>query len=203
MLWGLWGIHINIECDLGNCKALSLTFEKNQCIMGIHPNVFGIRTDVSTPMLVSISTYLDDARHIWCIFCIFGSTLWICLVMVKRAIGHILGIVGVIDMKQKGNFMIGCRVHYVTLTLDLTDGLDLRFPRENFQIACHISGIGRLLGIEWKKFKLIICGHDFELGVTMVQWVDVIGEWPGWLNMSACCQYNTVWHQDIKWWDPR
>ena len=132
MLWGLWGIHINIECDLGNYKALSLTFEKNKCIMGIHPNVFGIRTDVITPMLVSISTYLDDARHIWCIVCIFCSTLWICLVMVKRAIGHILGIVGVIDMKQKGNFMIGCWVHYVTLTLDLTDGLDLRFSKGKF-----------------------------------------------------------------------
>ena len=50
-----------------------------------------------------------------------------CFFKVKHSFAHILGIVGPIDMKQKGSVSVGYRVNYVTLTFDLTYDLNLGF----------------------------------------------------------------------------
>ena len=55
---------------------------------------------------------------------------------VKHSIGYISGMVGPIDVKQKGGASVGYWVNYVTLTFDLTHDLDLLFfSRSNFKIA--------------------------------------------------------------------
>ena len=48
-----------------------------------------------------------------------------CFFKVKHFIGHISGMVGPIDLKQKGGALIGYWVNYVTLTFDLTHDFDL------------------------------------------------------------------------------
>ena len=47
--------------------------------------------------------------------------------MIKHSKGHIPGIVGLIDVKQKGSASVVYWMSYVTLTFDLTHDLDLRF----------------------------------------------------------------------------
>ena len=48
---------------------------------------------------------------------------------------HILGTIGLINVKQKGSALFGCRVNYVTSTFDLTHDLNIGFSRSNFEIV--------------------------------------------------------------------
>ena len=56
----------------------------------------------------------------------------------SNSIGHILGLVGQIDIKQKGNALFDYWVNYVTLISDLTFYLDFGFFQVKFEIA--VSG---------------------------------------------------------------
>ena len=56
---------------------------------------------------------------------------------IEHSICHILGIVGPVDVKQKGNELTGCYADWGTF--------DLEFSRKN----C-ISGMGGLIVMEWK-----------------------------------------------------
>ena len=53
---------------------------------------------------------------------------------VKLSIGHISGMVGPIDVKQKGGALVGYWVN-LTLTFDLTHDLDLVVSRSKFEIT--------------------------------------------------------------------
>ena len=48
-----------------------------------------------------------------------------CFFKVKHSIGHISGMVGLIDVKRKGGALVGYWVNHVTLTFHLTYDLDL------------------------------------------------------------------------------
>ena len=53
--------------------------------------------------------------------------------MFKHSIGHILGMVHLTDMKQKGSASTGCGANYEISTFDMTHDLDLEFLRSNFE----------------------------------------------------------------------
>ena len=53
----------------------------------------------------------------------------------SNTIGHISGMVGVIDVKRKGGSSVGYWVNYVPLTFDLTHDLDPVVSRSKFEIA--------------------------------------------------------------------
>ena len=77
-----------------------------------------------------------------------------CFFKVKHYFGHISGMVGPIDVKQKGSASVGCWVQYVTLTFDLTHDLDLgcfkvKFPNNS------ISEIVGLIDVKWNWRELI------------------------------------------------
>ena len=59
-----------------------------------------------------------------------------------NSIGHILGLVGQIDIKQKGNALFECWVNYVILISDLIFDLDFGF----FQVKFEIAVSGELFG---------------------------------------------------------
>ena len=58
----------------------------------------------------------------------------------KHFIGHILGMIGLIDVKQKESTCtsVGYWVNYDTLTFDLTHDFGLGFLRSKFKIAVHV-----------------------------------------------------------------
>ena len=69
----------------------------------------------------------------------------------KRSIGHILGLVGPIDIKLKGSVSVGYWVNYVvTLTFDITLNLEIRFIKVKFWNSC-ISGIVGLIDVKRKE----------------------------------------------------
>ena len=43
--------------------------------------------------------------------------------------------VGLIHSEQKGKVLVGYRINYVTLTIDLTHDLDLGFSKLSFEVA--------------------------------------------------------------------
>ena len=70
----------------------------------------------------------------------FGGILlqkfWMCFFKVKHSIRHISGVVGPIDVKQKGGASVGYWVNYVTFTYNLThDEIGLEVSRSKFEIA--------------------------------------------------------------------
>ena len=65
----------------------------------------------------------------------FLKKFQICFFKVKHSIGHISGMVGLIDVKRRGGASVGCWVNHVTLTFDLTHDLDLVVSRSKFEIA--------------------------------------------------------------------
>ena len=73
-----------------------------------------------------------------------------CIFKVKLSIGHISGMVSLIDVKWKGGVSVGYCVNYVTLTFDLTHDLDLWFFKVKFQNSC-IWGI--IIWLMWSKKK--------------------------------------------------
>ena len=60
--------------------------------------------------------------------------------MSDYSVGHIWGMVGLIDVKRKESASVGYCVNYVTLNFDLTHDLDLEFFKVEFRNGC-ISGI--------------------------------------------------------------
>ena len=66
-----------------------------------------------------------------------------CFFMVKHYFGHISGMVGPIDVKQKGSALVGYWVPYVTLTFDLPHDLDLGC----FKVKFRNSSICRIVGL--------------------------------------------------------
>ena len=100
-----------------------------------------------------------------------------CSFKVTHYFGHILGMVGLIDMKRKGSASVGCWVQYVTLTFDLTHDLDLGCFKVKFRNS-SISGIIGLIDVKWKPGELIWYWancmtlpfdhtHDLDIGVEI------------------------------------
>ena len=105
------------------------------------------------------------------------------------------GIIGPIDVKQKGSASVGYWVYYVTLTLDLTYDLNLGFCNIIFWNSC-ISGIVGLINMKLKGSKLIRYWadymtfpfdhtHDLDLEVSRsVFEISLSQEWNGWLTWN-------------------
>ena len=124
-----------------------------------------------------------------------------CFFKVKHYFGHISGMVGPIDVKRKGSASIGYRVHYVTLTFDLTHDLDHGCFKIKFR-SSSISGIVCLSDVKWKRGELIWYWadcmtlpfdhthdhtHDLDLGVEISRSESEIAlsqEWDGWLTWN-------------------
>ena len=68
------------------------------------------------------------------------KSLRFALFKVKHYFGHISGMVGPIDVKQKGSALVGYWVQYVTLTFHFTHDLDLGCFKVKFRNS-SISGI--------------------------------------------------------------
>ena len=95
---------------------------------------------------------------------------------VKHYFVYISGMVGPIHVKRKGSALVGYWVQYVTLTFDLTHGLDLGC----FKVKIRDSSITGIIGpidVKWKGSELIwYCAdcltlpldhiHDIDLGVS-------------------------------------
>ena len=102
---------------------------------------------------------------------------WMCFFKVKHYFAHISGMVGPIDVKQKGSATIGYWVQYGTLTFDFTHNLDLECSKVKFWNS-SISGIVGLIDVKWKGSEMIWyladCmtlpfdhTHDLDLGVKI------------------------------------
>ena len=114
---------------------------------------------------------------------------------VKHYFGHISGMVGSIDVKQKGSASIGYWEQYVTLTFDLTHDLDPGCFKVKFRNS-SITGIVGLIHVKWKSGELIWYWadcmtlpfdhtHDLDLGVEISKSESEIAlsqEWDGWLT---------------------
>ena len=70
-----------------------------------------------------------------------------CFFKVKHYFRHISGMVGPIDVKQKGSALVGYWVQYVILTFDLNHDLDLGCFKVKFQNS-SISGIVGLIEVK-------------------------------------------------------
>ena len=79
----------------------------------------------------------------------FPLKFWMCFFKVKHYFGHISGMVGPIDVKQKGSASVWYWVEYVTSTFDLTHDLDFGCFKVKFRNSC-ISGI---VGVMWYEKK--------------------------------------------------
>ena len=78
--------------------------------------------------LVMLITWLNFGEILWELFVLtFFFKFHMYFFKGKHSIGYILGMVGSIDMKQKGSTLVGYWVNCVTLTFDLTHELDLGF----------------------------------------------------------------------------
>ena len=90
----------------------------------------------------------------------FLGKFGMCFCEVKHSIGHISGMVGLIDLKRKGGALVGYWVNYVALTIDLTHDLDPWFFKVKFQNSC-ISGI--VIWLMWNKKK----ANEIDTGLTV------------------------------------
>ena len=84
----------------------------------------------------------------------------VCFFKVKHFIGHISGMVGPIDVKEKGGASVGYWVNYVTLTFDLNHDFDLWFLKVKYQFTC-IWGI--VIWLMWNKKK----ANQLDTGQTV------------------------------------
>ena len=83
-----------------------------------------------------------------------------CFFNVKHYFGHILEMVGPVDVKGKGSASVGYWVQYVTLTFDLTHDLVLGCFKVKFRNSC-VSGIVGLIDVKWKGSELIGYWDDY------------------------------------------
>ena len=97
---------------------------------------------------------------------------------IKHSFGHISEMVGPIDVKRKGGALVGYWVNYVTLTFDLTPGLDLWFSKVKCQNSCF-SGI--VIWLMWNKKK----ANQLDNGLTV--WSCPLTT-PMTLNLQFQCQ---------------
>ena len=95
---------------------------------------------------------------------------------VKHYFGHISGMVGAIDVKQKWSALVGYWVQNVTSTFDLTHGLDLGC----FKVKFRNSSVSRIVGLidvkrigseliwYWADCMTLLFDHtnDLDLGVS-------------------------------------
>ena len=97
---------------------------------------------------------------------------------VKHYFGHISGMVGLIDVKQKGSALVEFWVQYVTLTFDLTHDLDLGCFKVKFQNS-SITGIVGLIDVKWKGSELIWYLTDcMDVSHPFMTWYWLM--WPWW-----------------------
>ena len=89
-----------------------------------------------------------------CYFGKFSIKFPMCFFKVKHYLGHISGMVGLIDVKWKGSALVGHWVQYMTLTFDLTHDLDLGCFKVKFRNS-SISGIVGLIDVKWTGSELI------------------------------------------------
>ena len=82
-----------------------------------------------------------------------------CVFKVKHSFGHISGMFGPIDVKQKGSASVAYWVYYETLTFDLIHDLDIGFFKVKFLNSC-ISGVFSLFDMIIKGSELITCWAD-------------------------------------------
>ena len=118
-----------------------------------------------------------------------------CFFNVKHYFSHISGMVGPIDVKQKGNALVGYWVQYMTLTFDLTHDLDLGCFKVKFRNS-SISGLVGLIYVKWKGSELIWYWadcmtlpfdhtRDLDLGVSRSESeIALSQEWGGRLTMN-------------------
>ena len=130
-----------------------------------------------------------------CILPIFLRKFGMCFFKVKHSIGHTSGMVGLIDVKQKGSALVGYWVNYVTSIFDLTHDCDLWFFKVKFQNSC-ISGI--VIWLMWNKNKanqldtgLTVWScpldhiHDLDLAVLRSEFeIALFEECEGWLTWN-------------------
>ena len=132
--------------------------------------------------------------------------------------GQISGMVGPIDVKRKGNWLVGYWVQYVTLTFHLTHDLDLGCFKVKFRNS-YISGIVGLIDVKWKGSELIWYWvdcmtfafdhtHDLDLGVSRSE-SEIIAlsqEWGGRLrwNEKDWVIHSWPWYWLVwPWWGGR
>ena len=123
--------------------------------------------------------------------------------------GHISGMVGPIDVKQKGSASVGYWAQYVTLAFDLTHDLDLGCFKVKFRNS-SFSGIVGLINVKWKRSELIWYWadcmtlpfdhtHDLDLGVeiSMSESERALSqEWDGRLTWNEKGVSYRNWYQD-------
>ena len=102
-----------------------------------------------------VTTWLDFGEVLLETFILANFLLKIrmCFFKVKHYFGHISGMVGPIDVKQKGSASVGHWVQYVPLTFDLIHDLELGCFKVKFRNSC-ISGIVGLIDVKWKQSEL-------------------------------------------------
>ena len=128
-----------------------------------------------------------------------------CFFKVKHYFGHISGIVGAIDVKQKGSTSVGYWVYHVTLIFDLTHDLDLGCFKVTFRNSCirncwcdwydmKRKGINRIL--VWLYDLAFDHAHDHDLGVSRSESkIAVSQEWDGrltWNQKDVCDPFMTM-----------
>ena len=130
-----------------------------------------------------------------CYFDKFSLKNFGCVFSRSNYFGRISWMVGPIDVKQKGDALVGYWVQYVTLTFDLTDNLDLGYFKVKF-LNSSISGIVGLIDVKWKRSELIWYWvdcmtlpfdhtHDLDLGVSRSESeIALSQEWGGRLTMN-------------------
>ena len=88
----------------------------------------------------------------------------------SNSIGHIVGLVGLIDIKQKGNALVDYWVNYVTLISDLTFDLEFGFFQVEFEIA--VSG---------ESFVWLMWNLKNQINWILHQLCDLAVWWYPWL----------------------
>ena len=111
---------LNSPMAMKCCTKLETAKERCPIVFQGHPSNFKVTRDKTSPILTQIGRFRTIGRSQ-----LSNPSDLPCL-KVKHYFGHISGMVGLIDVKQKGSASVGYWAQYVTLTFDLTHGLDLR-----------------------------------------------------------------------------
>ena len=104
-------------------------------------------------ILVMVITWFDFEEVLLETFILanfFFFQFGMCFIKVKHYFGHISGMVGPIDVKQKGSASVGYWAQYVTLTFDLTHDLDLGCFKVKFRNSFFLWIVG-LINVKWKR----------------------------------------------------
>ena len=152
------------------------------------------------------------------IFVKFSLEILDVIFQVKHSIGHISGMVGPIDVKQKGDASVGYWVIYMTLTFDLNHDLDLWFFKVKFQKSCLYLRNRHLIDMKRKQSKSIRYWadcmvlpfdhtYDLDLEVSRSKFeIALFQEWIGPIDMEIKgCQLiildHDLWVTMVRWVD--